>query len=205
MRLILAASLLLSTFAFTGCGGGGSSSSLAGATPQATFDAMKGAAAKKDWGGMISCMSADSQDMMIGGMSMMVQMMSAFGGGDKMKGASDILTKHGVKMEMPTDPAAAANPQDAMKKATAGVKDKTACLSELMVWFEKNGDEKQKANFNPDEMASAVLADVKIDGDTATGKVTTKKGGEEKTDDAHFKKVDGKWYMDLTADMKKGM
>ena len=96
-----------------------------------------------------------------------------------------------------------ANPQDAMKKVTADVKDKAACLGELMAWLEKNGDENTKSSMNSDHIPGSTLADVKIDGDTATGKLTSKKDGKDQTQDVQFKKIDGKWYADMSADMKK--
>ncbi len=213
MRRSFVAGLLIAALAAGGCGGGsgGGGSSVAGATPQDTFDGMKAAAAKKDWTGMVSGMTPETQDLMLGGMTMMVQFMGMVpGGADKLKGANDILTKHGVKLDatpaLPDltggDPTKA-NPQDAMKKLTAGVKDKAACLGELMSWLEKNGDENTKKNMNSDDIATSTLSDVKIDGDTASGKLTSKKDGKDQTQDVHFKKIDGKWYADMTADMKK--
>jgi hypothetical protein len=202
MQRTLVAGLLIVTMA--GCGGG----SGGGSTPQGTFDAMKAASAKHDWNGMVSCMSAETQDLMLGSMTMMVQFMGMMpGGGDKLKGASEILAKHGVKLDAPpkmdlgADPSKA-DPTAAMKQLTAGVKDKPACLAELMEWMEKNGDKSHKAEF--DQMADATLSDVKIDGDKATGKVTAKVDGKDQTHDAHFKKIDGKWYVDLSAEMGPG-
>ena len=211
MRRNYVAALSLAALLLSGCGSGGGGSSLAGATPQDTFDAMKGAAAKKDWTGMASCMTPETQDLTIGGMAMMVQFMGMMpGGADKLKGATDILTKHGVKLDAaPKMPDltgggadSAAKAQDAMKQLTSGVKDKAACLGELMAWFQQNGDESQKKNMNPDEIAKSTLADVKIDGDNATGKVTSKKDGKDNTEDMHFKRIDGKWYVDMAGDMK---
>lgn len=211
MRRTLVAGLLIVALAAGGCGGVGGGSSVAGATPQETFDGMKAAAAKKDWTGMVSGMTPETQDLMLGGMTMMVQFMGIVpGGADKLKGANDILTKYGVKLDatpkLPDltggDPTKA-DPQDAMKKLTAGVKDKAACLGELMAWLEKNGDENTKKGMNSDDIAASTLSDVKIDGDTATGKLTSKKDGKDQTQDVHFKKIDGKWYADMTADMKK--
>ena len=170
---------------------------------------MKEATVKKDWSGMISCMTPQTQEMMLGGMAMMVQFVGAMpGGGDKMKGATDILTRHGAKLDTsgligpgadPTKP----NPQEALKKLTSDVKDKAACLVELMAWFEKNGDDNMKNSMSPDQISSSTLSDVKIEGDKATGKITSNKNGKDQTQDVQFQKIDGKWYADMSAEMNK--
>ena len=207
MRRTFVAGLLIVAVAAGGCSRG--SAGLAGATPQETFDAMKAAALKKDWSGMISCMSPQTQEMMLGGMAMMVEFMGAMpGGGDKMKGATDILTRHGAKLDTsgliggggdPTKP----NPQEALKKLTGNVKDKPACLAELMAWFDKNGDDKAKGGMGPDQISNSTLSDVKIEGDKATGKIASKKNGKDETQNVQFQKIDGKWYADMTPEMNK--
>ena len=174
---------------------------------------MKAAAAKKDWTGMVSCMTPETQELMLGGMTMMVQFMGMMpGSGDKMKGGLEFLTRYGVKLDaapkMPDFTAGLdpfkANPQDAMKKVTADVKDKAACLGELMAWLEKNGDENTKSSMNSDQDLGSTLADVKIDGDTATGKLTVQERWQEfNPGTCQVKKIDGKWYADMSADMKK--
>jgi hypothetical protein len=205
MRRTFVAGLLIVALAAGGCNGGGGAG-LAGATPQETFDAMKAAAVKKDWSGMISCMTPQTQEMMLGGMAMMVEFMGAIpGGGDKMKGASDILTRHGAKLDtsglIGSPDATKPNPQEALKKLVGDVKDKPACLAEVMAWLEKNGDDKMKSGMNSDQMANSTLSDVKVEGDKATAKITSKKDGKEESHDVHFQKIDGKWYADMSAEM----
>jgi hypothetical protein len=207
MRRTFVAGLLILAVEAGGCSGHGTG--VAGATPQETFDAMKEAAAKKDWNGMVSGMTPQTQDMMLGGMAMMVQFMGAMpGAGDKMKGASDILARHGAKvdasslMSVGADPTKT-NPQEALKKITGDVKDKVGCLAELMAWFEKNGDANTKNNMRPDQISNSTLSDVKIEGDRATGKITSKVDGQDQTQDVQFLKIDGKWYADMSAEMNK--
>jgi hypothetical protein len=130
------------------------------------------------------------------------------GGGDKMKGASEILARHGAKVDasamtgLGADPTKS-NPQEAMKKLTADVKDKAACLAELMAWFEKNGDANTKNSMGSEQISNSTLSDVKIEGDRATGKVTMKKDGKDQTQDVQFQKIDGKWYADMSAELNK--
>ena len=194
MRLLLAACLMFSIFACTGCGGGGS----AGATPEATFDSMKSAAAKKDWAGMIACTTVESQDELIGGMAIMYQLFGAIPGQEeKMKGARDILTKHGVNLEMAKDASPVGSTEEAMKALSAGVKDKVSCAGELVAWVESNEDMK-KSGGTPSDVLKKTLSDVKIEGDVATGKLTSKMDGKELTEEQRFKKVGGKWYADMT-------
>ncbi len=212
MRRTFVTGLLIVALAAGGCSGGGGGPGMAGATPQETFDAMKAAAVKKDWNGMISCMTPQTQEMMLGGMAMMVEFMGAMpGGGDKLKGAADILTSHGAKLDAKLDMASLAggpdgakpNPQEALKKLVGDVKDKPACLAEVMAWLEKNGDDKMKSGSMSDQMAASTLSDVKIDGDKATAKITSKKDGKDESQDVQFQKIDGKWYADMSAAMNR--
>ena len=180
--------------------------SVAADTPEATFDAMKGAAAKKDWAGFSSGLTSESQDLMIGALGMM-SMMPGGPDAEKMKGLTETMTKHGAKpIGLPDILATAGDQAKVMAllgKVGADVKDKPACIGDAMIWIEKNMDKDSpmKANFKPDEITASTLSDVKIDGDMAKAKVKAKDG---KTEDVDFKKVEGKWYMDMAAKAKAG-
>ncbi len=200
--LILAAVVL----AAAGCGSGGKH-----ATPEAAFDAMKAAAAKSDWKGVAGCMTAESQELLVGGMAMAGQF---FAMGDKAKGEefNALLKKHGIDMEKEMKDISAkgqgAKDPDAAKKSMQGslqavgakVKDKPAAIAEIMQWMEKNSDKKGGNPMN--EKLAGTLKDMKTTGDTATGKVVTKgKDGKDMEGPINFKKISGSWLIDLTAGM----
>jgi len=60
---------------------------------------------------------------------------------------------------------------------------------------------------NPLEgVSTGTLKDVKVDGDSATGKATATIAGAEKTDTVHFRKEDGAWKIDLIPELEaKGL
>ena len=176
---------------------------VAGVTPEATFEGMKQAASKKDWPGFVSGMTSDTQNMMIGGFTMMA--MPGIPGGEKLQGLPELLTKHGAKPLTLNDLIATQGDQkkmmDLMSKAGADVKDKPACIGEVMVVMEKSLGDDNKIGKNFDDIASTTLADVKIDVDTASGTIKSKKA-DQKDEKITFKKVDGKWYMDVQGMLK---
>src|SRR5262249_5282828 len=89
------------------------------------------------------------------------------------------------------------DPKAAMKDLTANVKDKPACVAEIMAWMESKSPNKEQSGTGMDELASATIEDVKIDGDSATATVKAKNAGQEKSNPAKFKKIDSVWYVDL--------
>ena len=178
--------------------------SVAADSPETTFDAMKAAAAKKDWAGFSSGLTGESQDLMIGALGMM-SLMANGPDTEKMKGLTETITKHGAKpIGLPEILATGGDQNKVMQllgKVGADVKNKPACIGDAMVWIEKNMDKDSamKTNFKADEITASTLTDVKVDGDKATAKVKSKEG---KADEIDFKKVEGKWYMDMTAKLK---
>jgi len=172
-------------------------------TPEATFDAMKAAAAKQNWAGFASGMTPASQEMMIGAFGMMSSLPGA-PNSTKMKGLSDVMSKHGAKPIQLQDLLATGGDQakamELLGSVGKDVKDKPACIGDAMAWMEKNldKDSKLKANFKGDEISSSTLTDVKIDGDNAQATIKSK----DKNEDVGFKKIDVKWYMDMAGKLK---
>jgi hypothetical protein len=164
-------------------------------TPQSTFNQFTSAFKSKDYKKAFGCMTPESQDMMLGGLCFAAEMQASMG--EKGAGAKEILAKHGVKTEM--DPGNAdADPEKMMSNMVAGVKNKGACFEELMVWLEKNTDQKDGDGFSfkADEF-SGELTDVKEEGDVATATYTG--GKAKKSTVMKFKKIDGRWLLDLTS------
>ncbi len=132
--------------AFAGCSGsGGSSSSGGGATPQAVFDNFKSATQAKDFQKAFAQTTPDSQEVVLGAMAMGLNMMAMLDP-SKNTEANQILEKHGVKkLDMTGPPPNMNDPKSFMKQMVGGVKDKPACIAEIMTWMEKNSPNKDAA------------------------------------------------------------
>jgi hypothetical protein len=193
-------SILLS---LAGCSGSGGASGGA-ATPEAAFDKFTGSMQKKDYPTAMAALTPESQDMMLGMMAIATSFMSAFdpAGG---KDAKAILDKHGIK-SFDANMAEPKDPKDAMKQLTAGVKDKPAAISELMVFMEKSAKDKggQTGPTPGAELADAKLVDVKVEGASATGSIKMKKDGVDQTQPAKFQKIGEAWFVDLAGIMDAG-
>ncbi len=209
MRFLAAA--IVATGLLTLANGCGSSSG-GGATPEETFKTAKTALEKEDWKGLCDCMTKESQDMMAGGVAMvgvMMQAFASFGGDEGVKEAEKIketLDKHGLtedflkKLEEKDEPE---DPMAAMKIVLEPVKDRPQFIADMIAALQSMSDkDKYEESPIPKDVA---LKDVKIDGDSATGTVEFERKGKKESDEIAFKKVDGKWLLDLTAMIKKQM
>jgi hypothetical protein len=180
---LLLGSIVLS---LAGCGGGG------GSTPEAAFDKFKASIQKKDYETAMAQTTPDSQDMMLAGM-VMVASFAAMDptNADAGKDVKAILDKHGIK---DSGPMGAAPPEG--KSPFAEVKNKPACIGELMTLLEKKGS----GGPSPaTQLAEAKLEGVKVSGDTAEGTVKVKKDSGEESQPAKFKKVGDVWLIDFAS------
>lgn len=179
MRLLkpLTAMLLVPVLFLAGCGGGAS-------TPEAAFEGFKTAMQNEDFETGFTYLTPESQDMLLSVVMIPIGMMKAFGQSPPELDA--VLEKHGIDLENGGD------------DALANVKNKGACFQDLLnVMKEEGGDDAKENPFAPDELKTATLTDVKIDGDSATGKAA----GET----MHFTKIDGKWLIDMKKSMEAQM
>ncbi|HZZ74037.1 MAG TPA: hypothetical protein VFE24_17420 [Pirellulales bacterium] len=199
MRHFLLAIVALFLTSQTGCNGASASGS-----PEATLETMKSAAMKKDWRAMAECYTEPSKDLMLFGLAISIDT-SELVADDKQqpafKEAKAILAKHHVKS---LDDRASDGGRIKPAELSADVKDKAACIAELMNWYDKNGSSEQKTmQMSPAEYGTAKLEGVKIEGDQATGTVTSTFNGKEDSQPMSFKKVNGKWYFDLVGNKHK--
>ncbi len=192
-------------FCLVGCGGATGSSSGGGATPQAVFENFKAAAKTKDYKAAFAQTTPDSQELVAGAMAMGISM---FGMMDPNKGteANQILEKHGIKkLDMTGPPPNMNDPKSFMKQMVGSVKDKPACIAEMIAWMEKNSPNKDAAAApGTDEFANATLEEVKIDGNTATGTIKNQKATGPQKQDARFQKIGDLWFIDFAAMMPAG-
>lgn len=201
--------LFVLTLALAGCGGktktgedaaDGKNGKDGGSTvdhssPAAVAESFKSAMAEKDWTTAVACMDAESQDTFIGALTISAYGAIAFSK-DKSKTQSfeELFKKHGVDQK---------SARDGFKV----VKDKGALVADIIDWIEKNmpTDKKEKGPASISEQFSQTeFSEFKSEGDTATAKVTSPTS-RKKVDTAYFKKIDGKWYVDLATYMKKSM
>lgn len=187
--LILASALFV--------GGSGCGKSGGGATPEAAYNNMVEAAKKEDMKGFMTNLTKDSQNMMVGGLvisSAMMKSTAKFTGMDT-KEIDAVLTKHGVTedavMAKMKDAKGADDPVSVAAPLAAMVKDGPAFVSDSFAVMKKMGKGMEKSP--ADEFKNTTLKDVKVTGDTATGKMEK----EGKTQDIHFAKEGGAWKIDI--------
>src|ERR1700676_1826579 len=203
VRALLTSAMFLSVFA-VGCSGGapdGNAPDGGRATPAETFEVMKKAAENKDWTTLHSCMTPESQEAMLGNLAVMGY---SFVGGDKGKEFSAILIERGVDMEsFQRDYPDWNERQQAFKKAIASVKNKPACIGALFSWLQQHSNDGKKGasmSFRTGEILSGkTLADLTIEGDLASGKITGDDGAPLVL---HFKRINDRWYNDMIEDVK---
>lgn len=214
--LVLAAGLV--TFVI-GCGNGedgkngadGSNgvNAAAGSTPEETFKNAKSAMEKDDWKGFISVMTEESQDVLAAGMVISAGFVAAVAedSGDA-KGAEDAKTiqsaldKHGLTKEFlekeDAGDAPPASPEEGMKKLIEPVKDRAQFFVDVMDAFKSLGKAQDESPMPP----GATLANLKVDGDSANGTIEFERDGKKRSEPIVFKKVGGKWLIDLAASMR---
>jgi hypothetical protein len=188
-----------------GCGGSNATGGYGGATPEAAFGNLKTAFKNKDFKTAMGQTTPETQEMMIAGFSMIAPMMAMFDpekGADKAKDFQKILDKHGVKPPDLAKMTPGQDPKTAMKDVAAGVKDKPACIGEIMQWMETSAKGSENSSMTMKDMGNATLVDVKIDGDTATG--TIKGLPNDQSETQKFKKIDGAWFLDMSDKMPGG-
>lgn len=112
-----------------------------------------------------------------------------------------VLTKHGVTelMENTPDPEPGSDPAKNAEKLMANV-DQVALITDLMAIMKDTFKDAEKGEGEGDgspmgKIPKGDLKDLKVTGDTATGKID----GE----DVHFVKVDGRWYLKMMDEEKK--
>lgn len=110
-----------------------------------------------------------------------------------------VLTKHGVTelMENTPDPEPGSDPAKNAEKLMANV-DQVALITDLMAIMKDTFKDAEKGEGDGSPMGKIPkgdLKDLKVTGDTASGKID----GE----DVHFVKVDGRWYLKMMDEEKK--
>jgi hypothetical protein len=180
-----------------------------GATPEETFKLMQTAAEKEDWKGMLGNMTVESQESFAGMMAfggVMIQAFAGLGGPEGAAAAADIkkaLDKHGLTEDVlkKLEGDAGMDPEKAMKALIKPVKDRGAFVADLMGAMKKMEGFKDRSPINKD----TVLKDVKTTGDTAKGTIEFEQEGKKESQPIAFKKVNGKWYVDISDLLKEAL
>ena len=160
-----------------------------GSSPEDVFNKIKGGFESGDYASVLKYMAPDDQNSLLY-VTMMGLGIATMGDKVAATEVEGILKKHGMKADKENN----VNLSDevAAKKALAetfkDVKDKPALFEELMKALEKHA-----GKTNPPIPENAQLTNVKIEGDTATGTITSE--GKEK--EVNFVKIDGRWYAGL--------
>ena len=203
-RIIVGVSLVAM---FGGCndGGGRNVPATGGATPEAAFKNVQAAAAKGDCEAYMSNMTDESQELFVGRMAAGAAMMQMFAGfspeaAKNTKAIKDVLDSHGLTEErlnaLRPDPNSR-DPVGDLRKLARTIDERGQFMTDLAAAFK--GNEGGNFRMGPDE--SAVLKDVKISDDDATGTVVFELDGEKEATLVEFKKVNGKWLVEMTGSM----
>jgi hypothetical protein len=168
-------------------------------TPQATFRTCQRAVARKDWKTSLDCLTPASQDRIVTGLLAALAAASVLD-----KDAAAALKKHGVDPQglglnfMAGALINLGNPREAlaqgMRQTLATIADRPAFVADALSWLEQNNG--QIAD-HLGKAADFELKDVDIDGDTATGTLSTPT--LPKATSLRFKHAGGRWLIDLTA------
>lgn len=164
-----------------GCG-----PSAGGASPQAVFDRAKECSTSGDWAGFYDCLAPAKRDAAIGRL-LYLAAFTKMGGDTAEAEYKKLMESHGLDPNPPKpDPAAPQGAQFAQWLAPA--KDRRKLFADLMV-FTHPTRKADDAFFD----AASTLADLRVTGETATGKLV-KPDGKKKT--INFVRTDGAWFLD---------
>ncbi len=163
---------------------------------------------KEDFETFSNCMTPETQDAAAAALAfagiMMKNMGSTFSdiaskagasGSKSMDEAKDaigaLLEKHGIS-ETAISSITTTNQDEAIQEIIKPIKDKAAFMSEMLEQMSQVGDDKSFGNVNGD------LIDLKVEGDSATGTLVSKKNGAEEKRPIKFEKSDGSWKIALS-------
>jgi hypothetical protein len=197
-RAIYYSCVAAAALSLAGCSGGANGSS---ATPEAAFENFMSAMKNKDYKSAFAQTTPESQDVMIGSFAMFVPMAAAADPQNGPKSAAEIkkiLDQHGVKSIDSSQLKPTQDPRSLFKQATIEVKDKPACLADIINWISTQ-DKNPSLGF--DKFGTATLADVKTEGETASGTMKSSTGPASQSEPMKFKRIDGVWLIDLAAMM----
>jgi hypothetical protein len=192
----LTVSILVATLSLplAGCG---RSISYGGATPTVAFEQYKAARKDNDYKTAFGQTTPESQEGLILGSWLIGRAMESGWAPAKamtMRGdIQKILEKHGAEepsLQMMGDRKAAA------KSMSAGVKDKAACVADLMTWIVAHAPPKSDPLVD-EGWDGGMLVDVEIDGDAATGTVRFRRNEQVEEVPLSFRRIDGVWFINL--------
>jgi hypothetical protein len=183
-------------------------------TPQATLDAAKAAAEKRNFPALSQLLTPEAREEMAAGLVMLSGFLRVAGPLAKEgegKSASqlgeklgEVLEKHGVnektspKITINLDASPEAQSAE-MRKLAAPIKDHAAFVADVLGVLQKYGDKPDARLIEAD----ARLKDVKIDGDTATATFVQTRGGKESSGPIAFQKQDGEWKISKVPPLMK--
>ncbi len=215
--LLVAAALIL--FAAASCGSPTSTpdspakpatAEHAGDSPQAVFRAAREAAAAYRWKEFCSYLTPDARDTLAASLSIAGNMMRRMAAMAERAGNAQItadmrkktdpvvkvLDRHGVPTDAIDDAdsqllAADKPPRELIEKIVSPISDPNQFIADIMEALLQVPGER------PFEAFAGELADVKIDGNHATGTLVLAKDGKEDRQPVEFRKIDGQWRIEF--------
>jgi hypothetical protein len=165
-------------------------------TPQAVFDAAMAASRKKDFKAAVTCLAPEAQKDMAAGFAYAALNIKEGNTEEVRKGFKplfDVLERHGLTGKATKDIQTGDDPKTAEKSRLALrrlIKDHAAFAAEYLAAQDKVGGGERRGE------TKIRLADLKIDGEKATGTMVVDFGGsEDKRLPVEFVKIGGGWKM----------
>lgn len=169
------------------------------ATPEATLEAARAAAAKHDYAALCQLFTPGAQEDLAAGLVVVSRMVLASkadkeGAGPLRAKLREVLDKHGLsENNMPRiriDAKATEEEQAReFRKLAAPIKDRCAFAVDVLGVLYRHGDKPGGRLIEE----SARLKDVKVEGDKATATFVQARGGRESGGPVAFEKVGGEW------------
>lgn len=204
-RAAVLTALLVSTFCLANTPAQEPESATGFKTPQAVFDAAVKAEKKNDHKAIALLLTPKSQTKLVGELALFCKRLMVDDvdddAGDERKAAlaklKKIMTKHGLTKDVmgklkQTEDSKGLEAND--KVIHAAVKDKPACVNDLVRWYDDLGGPGKWSWALPKDVS---LKDVKIVGDKATGTLVRKGDDKDLEEPIEFAKIKGGWRLGL--------
>jgi hypothetical protein len=167
-------------------------------SPDKVFAVLVKALDDQEFSAALQCMTEDGGKAMVGTVIIVTsdQAESEFTDEEVAKKYTVVLEKYGVgKKDLePKDFSRPIHRDERIMIAGGKVSDRAAFATEMVKAMEEAGDKRfSKSPFG----SEAKLTDVEIDGDTATATAVGMRNEKEAKREVEFKKVDGKWLVEL--------
>jgi 3-keto-disaccharide hydrolase/Ankyrin repeats (3 copies) len=166
-------------------------------TPKDAFANFQTAVSKNDWKSAAAYTTEKSQKEMIGGLTIVVSLITAFDESKKPE-LEKMFLKHGLDMEKMQPDVTSSSEKNPFEKLTEVIKDKPVYIADLMqllLSFDKKFEDSENC-FNI--LAAVKLGAIQINGDKATATLTSSENDISGPESIDFIKTNGQWLIQFS-------